>query len=474
MSEPTDHWARVDALCQAALEVPETERDAFLLTACDDPNLRCEAQALLAYAARAERFLESPLAATAISVLPATTASLTGTRMGAFEIGPFLGAGGMGEVYRARDTRLNRVVALKILPLTFALASDRLERFRREAQALAALNHPNIGAIYGFEESGGVHALVLEFVEGQTLADRLDAGPIPLDEAVPIGRQIAEGLESAHECGIVHNDLKPQNITLRSDGTVKVLDFGLATVMRSMRDAPDTGPAASRAASTVFGTPAYASPEQLRGVGDKRSDIWSFGAVLFEMLSGRQAFEGRRSTSSTAEVDWSALPPATPDILRRLIQRCLEPDVRRRLRDIGEARIVLEDQTLFARVASDAGVPPDKNSPRPWSRLWIAAGAATLIGAVWMGTLLTSVQTPSVARLSIMMPVGQSLSTGDRRIAAVSPDGTQIVYVAAPAGLYLRSLSASEASPIAGADAHGNIGEPAFSPDGFPCQVVPQ
>jgi Tol biopolymer transport system component len=468
VSEASDHWARVDALCQAALEVPESERDAFLLKACDDPNQRREAQEVLAYASRAERFLESPLAASVTSVMPATTASLTGTRMGPFEIGPFLGAGGMGEVYRARDTRLNRDVALKILPLTFALASDRLERFRREAQALAALNHPNIGAIYGLEESAGVHALVLELVEGQTLADRLEAGPIPLDEAIPIGRQIAEGLEAAHERGIVHNDLKPQNITRRSDGAVKVLDFGLATVMRSVRNVTDSESATPPAASTtIFATPAYASPEQLKGVGDKRSDIWAFGAVMYEMLSGKQAFGARGWRASAANVDWNTLPAATPEMLRRLIQRCLEPDARQRLRDIGEARIILEDRALVGRPASDALVPSSPMAPRPWG-WWVrmAAVAATLGGAVSAGTLLTRVPTPSVARVSVMVPAGQSLSTGDRRIAAVSPDGTQIVYVAAPAGLYLRSLSASEAIPIPGADAHGNIGEPVFSPDG--------
>ena len=466
MSEPSDHWARVDALCQAALEVPAPERNAFLLKACDDQNELREVQELLTYASRAERFLESPLAAAVTSVLPPIAASLTGIRIGPFEIGPFLGAGGMGEVYRARDTRLNRDVALKILPLTFALASDRLERFRREAQALAALNHPNIGAIYGLEESAGVHALVLELVEGQTLADRLDAGPMPLEDAILIGRQIAEGLESAHERGIVHNDLKPQNISLRPDGTVKVLDFGLATMMRAIGEPPDPRAEGLEAASPVFGTPAYASPEQLRGVGDKRSDIWSFGAVLFEMLSGRQAFEGRSSTSSTADVDWSALPATTPDMLRRLIERCLERDVRRRLRDIGEARIVLEAPALLARPAPDAIVASQSASEPKSSWRWIVAMAVMLIAAVWMGTLLTRAPSPSVTRLSVMVPAGQSLSTGDRRIAAISPDGTRVVYVAAPAGLYLRSLSAAEASPIAGADAHGNIGEPVFSPDG--------
>jgi serine/threonine-protein kinase len=465
VTEPSEHWATVDALCQAALDVPESERDAFLLKACDDPNQRREARELLAYASRAERFLETPLAAAVTSVLSPAATSLT--RIGPYEIGRLLGAGGMGEVYRARDTRLNRDVALKILPLTFALESDRLERFRREAQALAALNHPNIGAIYGLEESAGVHALVLELVEGQTLAERLDAGPMPIENAISIGRQIAEGLEAAHERGIVHNDLKPQNITLRPDGTVKVLDFGLATVMRSIGDAPAPRAEGSEVApEPVFGTPAYASPEQLRGVGDKRSDIWSFGAVLFEMLSGRQAFEGRSSAPSTADVDWSALPAATPEMLRRLIERCLERDVRRRLRDIGEARIVLETPALLAR-AAPAAIAALRSAPwsRSWWR-WTAAVAGTLIATVWIGTLLTRVPSPSVTRLSVMVPAGQSLSTGDRRIAALSPDGTRIVYVAAPAGLYLRSLSASEASPIPGADAHGNIGEPVFSPDG--------
>ncbi len=469
MSDPADHWRRVDALCQAALDVPAAERDAFLLQACEDPDVRLEVRTLLARASRAEGFLESPLGASATLVLPTTSTVLTGRRVGAFEIGVFLGAGGMGDVYRARDTRLDRDVALKLLPLTFALDPNRLDRFRNEAQALASLNHPNVGAIYGVEESGGVYALVLELVEGSTLADRLEEGPIPLVDAVPIARQMTEALEAAHEHGIVHNDFKPQNVKLRPDGTVKVLDFGLATVMRTAAGhGTHAKAAAARSDRAIFGTLAYASPEQLKGLGDKRSDIWAFGAVLFEMVSGHPAFE-RGEAASPADVHWSALPASTPEWLRRLIQRCLEHDVRRRLRDIGEARIALDDGARLAASSSDTAVTAhDARVIRgrvSWRSMALVA-AAMLAGGALTGALLSKQERAEVVRLSVMLPEGTSLSTGDRSIAAISPDGRSIVYVGAPAGLYLRALSASESSPIPGVAEHGNVGEPVFSPDG--------
>ena len=230
MSESSDRWRRVEALCQAALERPVAERDAFLRGACSDDDLRHEVETLLGREPAAERFLETGVGAAVATVMP--TPPLHGRRVGPFEVGPLLGAGAMGEVYRARDVDLNREVALKILPEPFALDPDRLARFKREAQVLASLNHPNIAAIHGFEESNGVQALVLELVEGPTLADRIAQGPVPIVEALPIARQIAEGLEAAHEQGIVHRDLKPANIKLRPDGTVKVLDFGLAKVLQ--------------------------------------------------------------------------------------------------------------------------------------------------------------------------------------------------------------------------------------------------
>src|SRR5215831_17988414 len=245
-----------------------------------------------------------------------------GSRIGGYEIVSLLGAGGMGEVYRARDSKLNRDVALKILPDAFALDGDRIARFRREAQVLASLNHPNIAAIYGFEDNGSTHALVLELVEGPTLADRIATRPIPFDEALPIARQIAEALESAHEQGIIHRDLKPANIKLRDDGTVKVLDFGLAKAMEpasGLSPAPPeaetiTSPALMTRVGVILGTAAYMSPEQAKGrPADKRSDIWAFGCVLYEILTGRHAFAGDDVADTLASVlkgqpDWTALP----------------------------------------------------------------------------------------------------------------------------------------------------------------------
>jgi serine/threonine protein kinase len=284
-------------------------------------------------------------------------ALMTGSRLGAYEILALIGAGGMGEVYRARDTRLHRDVALKVLPELFAADPDRLARFKREAQLLASLNHPNIAAIHGFEEAGGVQALVLELVEGPTLADRIAQGPIPLDEALPIGRQIAEALEAAHEQGVIHRDLKPANIKVRPDGTVKVLDFGLAKAFepevtsgsfRSDTMSPTiTSPVGTRM-GTILGTAAYMSPEQARGkTVDKRSDIWAFGCVLYEMLTGRRPFEGEEVTDILAAViraepRWDALPATLPATIRRVLERCLEKETKNRWHDIADVRLEIE------------------------------------------------------------------------------------------------------------------------------------
>src|SRR5437764_2373432 len=266
-----------------------------------------------------------------------------GTRFGVYEIVPPLGAGGMGEVYRARDTKLNRDVALKVLPEAFVLDPDRFARFTREAHVLASLNHPHIGAIYGFEESEGVHALVLELVEGPTLADRLTHGPIPIDDALPIARQIADALGAAHDQGIVHRDLKPANIKLRPDGTVKVLDFGLAKMLEPVPASADaarsptiTSPALTRM-GVILGTAAYMSPEQAKGrAADKRSDIWAFGCVLYEMLTGRRPFDGEDVSDTLAAVlrgepDWTPLPRDLPPAIRLLVQHCLAKDRRQRV-----------------------------------------------------------------------------------------------------------------------------------------------
>ena len=272
-----------------------------------------------------------------------------GARLGAYQVTAKIGEGGMGEVYRARDTKLDRDVALKVLPEAFTQDPDRLARFEREAKVLASLNHPNIGHIYGLEEADGIRALVLELVEGPTLADRIKQGPIPLDEALPIAKQIAEALEAAHEKGIIHRDLKPANIKVRDDGTVKVLDFGLAKALdASPTGDPSESPTLTAAATqmgVIMGTVAYMSPEQARGKPvDKRADIWAFGVVVVEMLTGRKVFEGDDVSITLScvlqkEPDWSLLPSAVPPVFRVYLRRCLEKDVKERVHDVRVAAL---------------------------------------------------------------------------------------------------------------------------------------
>jgi serine/threonine-protein kinase len=399
-----------------------------------------------------------------------------GTRLGSYDIIALLGTGGMGEVYRARDTTLHRDVALKILPDTFAADPDRVARFRREARVLAALNHPNIATIYGVEDSGRVHALVLELVEGPTLADRIVTGPIPLDEALPIAKQVAEALEVAHELGIIHRDLKPANIKVRDDGTVKVLDFGLAKALEpasaispSLTNAPAiTTSTQLTEVGTLLGTAAYMSPEQAKGrPADKRSDIWAFGCVLFEMLTGRRAFDGENVGDTLAAVlrgepDWKTLPSETPAAVRTFLRCCLEKDRHRRIADISTARFALRELSTAAAPSQ----APSTAAPAPsWRRvafgvLLFATGAGLAAGAIWIGR-----RTPPPA------PVVRFSITLDGRITvpfsrfAISRDGTKIVY--ATDRLYIRRLAESTARPISGTDlANGVIGEPTFSPDG--------
>ena len=345
----------------------------------------------------------------------------SGTRLGPYEIVSALGAGGMGEVYRARDTKLARDVAIKVLPAVFVSDPERVARFQREARTLASLNHPNIAAIYGLEESGGTAALVLELVEGPTIADRIAHGPIPVDEALPIARQIAEALEAAHEHGIIHRDLKPANIKVRPDGTAKVLDFGLAKALEPVavpgRDATAsptiTSPAHLRQGhggqamtqlGMIMGTAAYMSPEQAKGrQADKRSDVWAFGAVLYEMLSGRRAFKGDDVADTLAavlrqDIDWTSLPASTPTSVRRLLARCLDRDASRRLRDIGEARIVLEDPA--APGIGDADGAGALAPPRPplWRRTMPVALSAIVAGALVGSRLVPQPQAADAAR----------------------------------------------------------------------------
>ena len=329
-----------------------------------------------------------------------------GSRLAHYDVTALIGEGGMGQVYRARDTSLDRDVALKVLPDAFTADPDRLARFEREAKVLASLNHPNIGAIYGLETSGDTRALVLELIEGPTLADRIKRGPIPLDEALPIAKQIAEALEAAHEKGIIHRDLKPANIKVRDDGTVKVLDFGLAKALDpSPVGDPSESPTLTAAATqmgVIMGTAAYMSPEQASGqTADKRSDIWSFGVVLFEMLTGQRLFTGETVSHVLASVlktdpNWARLPGNTPGPIRRLLRRCLEQKPKRRLSDVGEALSHLEEAATPPSGASSMGAAAAPAiQPAGWRQALPLVLTASLIVAVITGLAVWSVTRPA-------------------------------------------------------------------------------
>ena len=405
-----------------------------------------------------------------------------GTRLGSYEIVAPLGAGGMGEVYRARDTQLKRDVAIKVLPAAFSTDSDRLARFQREAELLATLNHPHIAAIYGLERTGTDTALVLELVDGETLAERIARGPIPLDEAIPIARQIADALESAHDRGIIHRDLKPANVKVRPDGTVKVLDFGLAKALDAEAEGSGDGahgaslsPTMTSPAMTrlgiILGTAAYMSPEQARGrPADRRSDVWAFGCVLYEMLTGSSIF-GSEDVSDTlaavlrAEPDWNALPTDTPPRIRLLLQRCLRKDPRRRLPHIGAARLELDDATGAADNAAPSRDVPPLSARAPLTRGW-AAGlvAAALAGAVIAGAVVWQLTSNAPDSRRYVHHLGsESFTRTGRHILSVSGAARRVAYVA-DSQIYLLNADDPIARPIAGTKVDPIF--PTFAPDG--------
>lgn len=398
-----------------------------------------------------------------------------GTRFGPYELGNLLGEGGMGQVYRARDTRLNRDVAIKVLPDLFATDAERLTRFTHEAQTLAALNHPNIAAIYGIED----RAIVMELVDGDDLSVRIAQGPMPVEEAVAVVRQIIDALEVAHEIGIVHRDLKPANIKLRHDGTVKVLDFGLAKAIDPAADGSQianspTLTARATQMGMILGTASYMSPEQARGRAvDKRTDVWAFGCVLFEMLTGGRTFQGDDVTEIISAVvktepDWTALPASTPAHIRTILTRCLVKDRKARIPDLSVVRYIL-DGTMSEAVAAASTAPT--RGARTWVCPAVAAALAmttAMAGWAWYGAG-TVVQ--PVTRFVVSPPQGTMFTSGNvvgATVPVISPDGRWIAFTAQDPlkadsrQLYVRPIDAIEAQPLPGTE---GAAYPFWSPD---------
>ena len=420
-----------------------------------------------------------------------------GSRLGSYEIVAPLGAGGMGEVYKARDTRLDRIVALKVLPEEFFEDEDRRIRFEREAKLLASLNHSGIAAIYSFEEISGRHLIAMELVEGEDLAVRIASGPLPLEEALSFARQIAEALEAAHEKGIVHRDLKPANIKVSPDGKIKVLDFGLAKIFTgdgeggsspSVTHSP-TLTARATAAGVILGTAAYMSPEQARGKAvDKRTDVWAFGCVLYEMLTGKRAFEGETVSDTLAAVlmkepDWVALPAGTPEKVKEILRKSLRRDAKQRLHDIADARLDLEELEggrssgsfpFEAKTASPsptvASVEPARLERGSKKSLLLAWALAVLFALAALALGVSRLRRPGVERLvtrvAIPIPAPESFVTDNYTTLTISPDGRRVAYVARKGDkrqLVQRSLDAAEVIAIPGTE---GAFSPFFSPDG--------
>lgn len=475
-------WPEADELLDRALALPASERDAFLrASAGQDPELLASLRCVIAEATAGDEFLApgGALSGALGAEIEAATrgeepqALHPGDRIEQYEIAGIIGRGGMGEVYLARDMRLPREVALKVLPERLARDPEGVARFRREARTLASLNHPGIGSIYGVAEDRVREALVLELVEGPTLAERLAGRALPLEETLSIARRLAEAIEAAHARGILHRDLKPANIKVKSDGAVKILDFGLAKALAAEPGSPDAE-VSSPDSPVILGTAAYMSPEQVRGEAlDERTDIWAFGCVLFEMLTGRRAFAGNTRPEVIAHVlkqqpDFSQVPAATPAPIRRLLKRCLEKNPRRRLGFIGDAILELDDA-----VAEDEGIPAagaGRSLPPLAARAWPLMAALLAIGA-FAGVVLvlflgSRPPEPQVARFTLTMPSGDVPFAGFQPMVAFSPDGQTVVYRARRNGvvqLFRRLLQELDPTPIPGTE---NGTSPFFSPDG--------
>ena len=470
-----DRWARVERIYHEAVDLPVGERARFLDSACTgDAALRRELESLLAR--DGPSLLErSALDAAAMAIAQDAPPSWIGRTIHSYEIVELLGAGGMGEVYRARDKTLGRDVALKLLPYEMSGDAERLRRLEREARMLASLNDPRIATLYGLEEHDGQRFLVMELVPGQTLAERLRRGALPVRDALDICRQIAEGLEAAHDAGIIHRDLKPANVKLLPDGRVKLLDFGLAKALETpaMGEPTRPGTDATREGA-IMGTPAYMSPEQARGqVVDRRTDIWAFGCCLYETLCGRAAFSGKTISDTLVAVldrepDWGALPDRVPVRIRLLLQRCLTKDAHERLQHIGDARLELKGND------AERNASPVR---RPWRMRSVIAGATLLLVAG--ATLGVELWRPrmaappgaSVTRLTLKM---EGEAAGNLRLQvngfsvpfALSPDGARLVMRAKGANgsqLFLRELSGFETRLLPGTR---TATTPVFSPDG--------
>jgi serine/threonine protein kinase len=471
-----DEWKQISDLYHAALKLPESERAGFLQACVASDGVRREVASLLANERSGEHLLESPALEVAARMMTDNAPVLTiGQTLGHYQIKSQLGKGGMGEVYQAKDQKLGRDVAIKTLPPEFARDPDRVARFNREAKLLASLNHTNIAAIYGLEESGGTNFIVLELAEGQTLAERIGAGPIPIEESLKLALQIAEALEAAHEKGVIHRDLKPANIKVTPEGKVKVLDFGLAKadageqVELNLSNSPTISDLATQK-GVILGTAAYMSPEQAKGKAvDKRTDVWAFGCVLYEMLTGRAAFSGKDVTDILAAVirsepDFSKLPENLHPKIIEALERCLEKDVKNRYGSISDARVDIQKS-----LTDPSGVFVNPNAQAEgqmrWRLVlpWVAvATVLTAILAGLAGWQLKRLEPRQVGRFSDY-ELPESLTLQGTNPIAVSPDGEKFVYSTSK-GLYSRSMDELVAKPIAGTEKDAR--QPIFSPDG--------